>query len=350
MIPVRNIYWMLAYAFSALRGRGYASLACEEFDSADDLLCAILARGMRQQARQGLKRDYVPLREDTRTPRGKVDIAASVKAVSRASGRLVCEHDDFTADNHLNRILKTAGAHLLASGASRERKAELRRALDCLAGVSALDERQIVWGQRLDRSSRTYQMLLAVSYLAIHGLVQTEDAGRARLEAFGEDDMAALYERFVREYLRAEHGSKVGVSAPHIPWMLDDGNDSLLPVMRSDIVLESRDGGAVRQLIIDTKYYSRVLGERYGKQSLHSGNLYQVFAYVKNAEERLRREGVAHEVSGMLLYARTDEAAAPCETYRMSGNSISVRTLDLNQPFEGIRAQLDGIARGFAGR
>ena len=28
----------------------------------------------------------------------------------------------------------------------------------------------------------------------------------------------------------------------------------------------------------------------------------------------------------------------------MSGNQISVRTLDLNQPFETIRSQLDGIA------
>lgn len=350
MIPVRNIYWMLAYAFSALRGGGYASLACEEFDSAADLLAAILARGISHQAKRGLKSDYVAVHDETRAPRGRVDVSASVKANTPVKGRLVCEFDEFTADNQLNQVLKTAGLRLLSSDAGSERKRELRRSLDYLAGVSAIDPRDICWRLRFDRGTRTYQMLYSVCYLALNGLIQTEDAGRARLEVLCEDGMAMLYERFVREYLRAEHGGELSVSAPHIPWALDDGNGSLLPVMRSDIVLEGRGDGAVRQLIIDTKYYSHVLGEHYGKQSLHSGNLYQIFAYVKNAEERLRREGVAHEVSGMLLYARTDEAAAPCETYRMSGNSISVATLDLDQPFEGIRAQLDGIARGFAGR
>ena len=46
----------------------------------------------------------------------------------------------------------------------------------------------------------------------------------------------------------------------------------------------------------------------------------------------------------MLLYAATDEDVQPDFTYRMSGNRIGVATLDLDRPFEDIRAQLDGIA------
>jgi len=49
-------------------------------------------------------------------------------------------------------------------------------------------------------------------------------------------------------------------------------------------------------------------------------------------------------VSGMLLYAKTDEEIQPDGVYQMSGNQISVRTLDLGLPFEKIRKQLDGIA------
>ena len=49
------------------------------------------------------------------------------------------------------------------------------------------------------------------------------------------------------------------------------------------------------------------------------------------------------EVSGMLLYARTDEAVQPNNSYKMSGNKISVRTLDLNQDFSEIAAQLNAI-------
>ena len=53
------------------------------------------------------------------------------------------------------------------------------------------------------------------------------------------------------------------------------------------------------------------------------------------------------EVSGMLLYARTDEVIQPDNTYMMSGNKISVRTLDLDREFRDIAKQLNGIADSF---
>ena len=52
---------------------------------------------------------------------------------------------------------------------------------------------------------------------------------------------------------------------------------------------------------------------------------------------------MSHKVSGMLLYAATDEAIQPNQRYRLSGNQISVQTLDLNQEFSVIASQLDGI-------
>ncbi len=50
-----------------------------------------------------------------------------------------------------------------------------------------------------------------------------------------------------------------------------------------------------------------------------------------------------HTVSGMLLYARTDETIQPDNIYQMSGNKISVKTLDLNRAFPEITAQLNAI-------
>lgn len=50
-----------------------------------------------------------------------------------------------------------------------------------------------------------------------------------------------------------------------------------------------------------------------------------------------------HRVSGMLLYAATDEAIQPNNSYKMSGNKISVKTLDLNRDFSEIAAQLNAI-------
>ena len=89
--------------------------------------------------------------------------------------------------------------------------------------------------------------------------------------------------------------------------------------------------------IIDAKYYSRTTQVQYDVHTLHSGNLYQIFTYVKNKAE----EGGM--VSGMLLYARTDETILPDAVYQMSGNKITVRTLNLDCSFAEIAKQLDDI-------
>ena len=52
---------------------------------------------------------------------------------------------------------------------------------------------------------------------------------------------------------------------------------------------------------------------------------------------------LSDEMPTMLLYAATDEAIQPDNVYQMSGNQISVKTLDLNQDFSEIAAQLKAI-------
>ncbi len=80
---------------------------------------------------------------------------------------------------------------------------------------------------------------------------------------------------------------------------------------------------------------------------VHSDNMYQIFTYVKNKELELADN--PHEVSGMLLYAKTDEDIYPENEYRMRGNRIEVRTLNLDGDFDSIRSQLDGIAERYFG-
>ena len=59
---------------------------------------------------------------------------------------------------------------------------------------------------------------------------------------------------------------------------------TLLPVIQSDIMLESQSGDTV--LIIDAKYYTHTLAEnRFNARMLHSANLYQIFTYVKNKDK-----------------------------------------------------------------
>ena len=196
----------------------------------------------------------------------------------------------------------------------------------------------INWKIQYNRNNQTYRMLISVCYLVIKGLLQTNTDGTTRLMDFlDEQRMCRLYEKFILEYYRKEY-PQLTVNASQIPWALDDGVNDMLPVMQTDIMLSQGN----KFLIIDAKYYGHTTQTQYDIHTLHSANLYQIFTYAKNKEAELANE--PHEVSGMLLYARTDEAVQPNNSYKMSGNKISVRTLDLNQDFSEIAAQLNAIA------
>ena len=62
-------------------------------------------------------------------------------------------------------------------------------------------------------------------------------------------------------------------------------------------------------LNIDAKYYTHTPQTQYDVHTLHSGNLYQISTYVKNKDMEFGEK--PHTVSGMLLYAATDEAIQP---------------------------------------
>ena len=129
------------------------------------------------------------------------------------------------------------------------------------------------------------------------------------------------------------------VELSSIDWALDDGIGTMLPTMQSDIMLSYKKGDIDKTLIIDAKYYAHTTQVQYDVHTLHSNNLYQIFTYVKN------RAAKGGEVAGMLLYAKTDEEIYPDNEYKMSGNRVTVRTLDLNRDFADIAFQLDAIVQ-----
>ena len=182
-------------------------------------------------------------------------------------------------------------------------------------------------------------MLISLCQLILEGMLLTTDFGEYHLASFiDEQRMSRLYEKFILEYY-AKECPQVTATASQIPWALDDGIGTMLPVMQSDIMLTR--GNEV--LIIDAKYYTYTTQAQNDVHTLHSVNLHQIFTYVKNKDTEFGDQ--PHRVSGMLLYAATDEAIQPDNSYQMSGNQISVKTLDLNRDFSEIAAQLNAIAK-----
>ena len=73
-ILIQNIYYMLSYAFQVLKQENYREIAGEPFENIQDLFAAILAKGIAQQLKRGLYREYIPKAESLSVLRGKLDI------------------------------------------------------------------------------------------------------------------------------------------------------------------------------------------------------------------------------------------------------------------------------------
>lgn len=341
-IFIKNIYYMLSYAFQDLRPDREDDVAGEDFERIHDLFSSILAKGIARQLKQGLHREYLSRTEDLMALRGKIDLPGTMRNRLARKRAVSCEYDELSEDNLMNRVLKTTAMILLRHGdVSTAHHDGLKRLMPFLAGVEEIDPAGIRWSSiRYTRNTQSYRLLMSACQLVLQGMLLTNERGETRLMTYIKPEyMERLYEKFILEYYAAE--CRIAkASSPQIKWALDDGFGTMLPVMQTDIVL-SRDS---RVLIIDAKYYTHSMHENWDVRRIHSGNLYQIFTYVKNKEAELACTGASHKVSGMLLYAKTDEDIQPDGIYQMSGNQISVKTLDLNQPFDIIRAQLDAIA------
>lgn len=338
-IVIRNIYYMLAYAFQVLQQDGYKNIATEKFENIQNLFAAILSMGISRQIKQGLYRSYVGQRETGTSLRGKIAMEDTMRNYSARKRVLTYDQDIYSENNLLNQILKTTMVLLLRFGeVDSKYKTELKKELLYFSAVDTISIKSIPWSTlHFDRNNQTYAMLIGICHLLIDGLLLTTEQGDYHLASFlRPQKLSQLYEKFLLEYFRKEY-PRVKTDVMEIQWQVDDGNRKDLPIMKTDVTLSD----AHRILIIDAKFYEKTMQSRYGVYKAHSAHLYQIFAYVKNKEASLKDH--PKTVSGMLLYAATEEEKQPDGCYQMSGNQISVKTLDLNQDFEEIKKDLNSI-------
>lgn len=338
-ILIRNIYYMLAYAFQELRHNNYVEIEGEDFKEIYDLFAEILIKGISFQLKQGLHREYVGRQEAMPSIRGKIAMAGTMSLRTKRSNLVACDFDELSEDNIFNRIIVTTVNVLLRhSNVKKEKKGRLKKLMLFFSNVEPISINAIHWNTlRFDRNNRSYRMLLYVCYFILDGMLMTTENGHYKMRELSDEHMNRLFERFVLEYYRKHHPTYTA-RAEQVKWNIDRelSTESILPIMKTDIMLTL----GARTLIIDTKYYGSTMQLQFDKYSIHSNNLYQIHTYV--TEHDTQRNG---SVDGMLLYAKTQESITPDGQMKMAaGNTIYFRTLDLNQDFKMISRQLDSLA------
>lgn len=334
-VPIKNIYYMLSYAFGTLRQEGFAKLNGEDFENIYELLSEILIKGIGEQLKRGIYKEYNLIEEDIPVLRGKVGIVDSLRLKAVSSTRLHCIYDEFSSNNILNQILKTTCLALIRNEkVNFKQKKKLKRLMMYFGEVDEVSIKSVEWEKlNYHRNNLTYKMLVGICHLIWEGLIVNEANGKYKFMSFIKDRlMAKLYEKFVCEFYKKEFpGIKVNYQQK-IYWKTDNDYVDLLPNMNTDISLTKGN----HRLIIDTKFYAHSLQKNYlsENKTIISDNLYQIFTYVKNSD-------FSGRVSGMLLYPTIDYDLD--QAYKLSGNNIFIKTVDLNRSFNEISKRLRDI-------
>ncbi|NDO46953.1 5-methylcytosine-specific restriction endonuclease system specificity protein McrC [Clostridium sp. MD294] len=343
-ILIKNIYYMLCYVFPILKQNNYNKIASEKFEKTQDLFAAILSKGIAQQLKRGLYYEYITQYETLSVLRGKLNVSQTLHNKMQKRQKLYCEFDELSENNLYNQILKTTIYFIIKDkNLSNKYRTALNKLLIFFNDITLLEPSKIKWQQlHYQHNNKNYEMLLNICYFVLHGMLQTTEKGKYHIINFSEEHMAKLYEKFILEYYRYHHSYLSKIKPAQIKWNLTMQNDKsmtcFLPIMQTDVMLCLHD----KTVIIDAKYYSHILQKHYDKYKLHSTNLYQIFAYVKNQDKNN-----TGNVSGILLYAKTEEDITPNFTFHIGGNQIEIKTLDLNTDFKIIAKQLDNIVTSY---
>lgn len=104
--------------------------------------------------------------------------------------------------------------------------------------------------------------------------------------------------------------------------------------MRTDIILDQLSTG--RRIVIDTKFNSIVTRGWYREESIRSGYIYQIFAYLRSQEGN--GDPLSENASGILLHPSVGDMVD--ETVVIQNHEIRFATIDLGATAKEIRVQL----------
>ena len=343
-IPILNVYYLLCYAWGRVQERDTTRLATlEGLSTVQDLLGKVLAGGVNHLFRRGIDRGYVERREDLAGIRGKLAVSEMAKRALRARARAACDFEELSVDILPNQILRTSLRGLRDRRIKLDKavRGDVRSAYRRLDGVSRTRLKRNTFGQvQLGGNRRLYQFLLSVCRLLYESSVVDENTGRTAFRDFRRDEatMWALFEEFVTGFYEREQSVyRVNPGGRRVAWA-DKGwateeDRTRIPVMEADVILDSPE----RRIIMDTKYYKDALarGRGSGTGKLHSGNLYQLLAYLRN-RQATRPAGPKHE--GILLYPQVGKPLRA--DIRLEGFRIQARTVDLNRDWRAIHGEM----------
>lgn len=342
-IPIRNIYYMLCYAWDALEESEITNVDASIARNMPELLAKVLLNGCKHLLKTGLDCAYITQIEEQRGIKGKILFSDSLNRNSFQRGAAVAAFDDHHFDVLHNQLLKAALRKLLTiKSLDAELKKQLSLMLPKFNNISdIIPKMQDYSAVKIHRNNYFYSFLLSICRLLHEHVLVNEQNGNFKFRDFCRDErkMPVLFEKFVRNFLNRSQDT-YKVSSETIQWQTDENIEAseaenfstLLPVMRTDISLDSPD----KKIIIDTKYYKNAFSvNRFQQEKFNEKHLYQLFAYIKNLEAL---GGTNTNCEGILLYPAINKNID--FSFKVSNHTIRIKSIDLNKPWQQLSADL----------
>jgi len=341
-IPVRNIYYLLSYAWNKLQEAERLEVSIGDYKDSLNLFTRLLVAAVNNLFKKGLDRSYIDVSKDYVGIKGKLNFKASLDKQLFKQGIANCNFDEFSSNVLQNRILKSTLRLITKLDAIDLRlKKDLWSCIYRFHGVDEIDLQLCHFQQvQIHRNNTEYDFPLRIALFIVENIVLDEQSDTYFFRDFTRDEkaMASLFEDFVRNFYAREQ-SYYQVCREDIRWeaiALHDSDLSLLPKMQTDISLESPS----HKIIIDTKFYKETLSIHYDTQKFHSNNLYQIYSYLNNIEKDSRNFRNAM-CDGMLLYPTTKKEIDA--SYKIGKHKIRIATVNLGDEWGGISRRLLGF-------
>ena len=347
-IPVRNIWLLMLYASDLYRVVNESSVAVEEDPEHLPALAAeILADAVERRRHRQLNASYVRVAGVLNRVRGRIDVLTTERRQLLAQAKVACRYETLTVDTIRNRLVRGALEKLVPL---LRRQDESMLALRCRnlsiglreAGVTgALPSRAEISRVRFSRNDADDRIMVAAARLALDLALPTEQAGIEQLPVPDRDEAWArnLFEKAVGGFYRValKHTGWSVRTGQWLNWQLGDTSDAgreILPKMQTDIVLENRP--QQQRIVIDTKFTALLRSGNYNNPRVHSGYLYQMYAYLRS--QCGGGDALAECASGVLLHPAVGYSLN--EFVEIQGHRIHFSTVDLAGQANEIRSEL----------
>ena len=359
-IPVRNWWHMLLYAWDLVELEGLFDAKWESAPNLRELLTRILVELTNRQIRRGLRGDYVDRSEPLKMVRGRIDFNRTLSDLLMYKGQLHCEYQEYSLNVPRNQIIATTLQRQSRSGFEGSNndqinalKFDVERLVRTMDGIDRVElDRSLISNEmhKLGPNEREYKLMLRVcEMLYMPKLPMESDADVSDgFRDWVQQRENEIFEQFVANFCMIElQGRGWNVTSQTQQRWNETGSESIgdarLPTMRPDIVLAHRESGKI--VVADTKWYRSVVSDRFGTPTVHSSNLYQMYAYLASQDHR----GTNHRAAtGILLYAQTTKHDLDFRT-KIDGHPFWVYTLDLMKNWEGIEADLRALVTDAVG-